>query len=142
MGLALLMAGDRLSEGSRRFPGYARGLAKADLAIVIVEAAVAGGFVVSVGASGAGGTPTALAAAASLARLLTGDLAVAFWGSFVACGLGGAAACRSGLDVIGPSCAFGCGRRVGSDSAGGFFLRWCVVEAGAHPAVMTFSGVM
>ncbi len=136
------MAGDRLSEGSRRFPGYARGLAKADLAIVIVEAAVAGGFVVSVGASGAGGTPTALAAAASLARLLTGDLAVAFWGGFVACGLVAPLLVEAGLMLSGrraPLVAVGASALI---LAGGFFLRWCVAEAGAHPAVMTLSGVM
>lgn len=141
-GLALLLAGDRLSEGSRRFPGYARGLAKADLAIVIVEAAVAGGFVVSVGASGAGGTPTALAAAASLARLLTGDLAVAFWGGFVACGLVAPLLVEAGLMLSGrraPLVAVGASALI---LAGGFFLRWCVAEAGAHPAVMTLSGVM
>lgn len=141
-GIALLMAIDRLGESSRRFCGYARGLARADLVVMIAEAAAVIGFVVSVGASGEGGTPTALAATASLTRLLAGDLAVVFWGGFIVCGLAAPLLIESGLVLSrrrAPLVAVGASALV---LAGGFFLRWCVVEAGAHPAVMTLAGVM
>lgn len=141
-GIALVMGADRLSEGSRFFSGFAMGLAKADVVVVLVEMAVAIGFIVSGGFASSGETPTALAAAASLSRLLSGDLSAAFWGGFVACGLAAPLVIETGAVLFRrsvPLVTLGASALI---LVGGFFLRWCIVEAGVHPVVMTLaSGV-
>ncbi len=138
-GIALVMAADKLSEGSRLFSGYSRVLAKADLAVIVVEALVLAGFTLSIAAAGADSTPTAIAAASSLDRLLAGDLSVAFWGGFVICGLAAPLLIEVGLTLFGRDASMVSLCATTLVLVGGFALRWCIVEAGAHPVAMTLA---
>lgn len=139
-GIALVMAADKLSEGSRLFSSYSKVLVKADLAVIIVEALVLVGFAVSIAAAGADSTPTAIAAASSLDRLLLGDLSVAFWGGFVICGLAAPLLIEVGLTLFGRDASMVSLCATTLVLVGGFALRWCIVEAGAHPVAVTLAG--
>ena len=116
-------------------PARARALAFADMLAIVAEAAsflllAAGAFDAS--ASAATGTQESLAL--SVRTLLFGDDAWVLWLAFLGFGIVGAFALE-GLFAARPR-----NRTAGLAAcacvlAGGFALRWCVLEAGLHPVV-------
>ena len=122
---------------SAAFEPWLRGLVRADVAVILLEAACAAGFVITA-LSIDPALSAAPAAKASAMRLLAGDLAFAWWGGLVLAGMvaplviellmlrRARALAPYSLQALLPAlCAF----------VGGFSLRYCVVMAGMHPAL-------
>ncbi len=113
----------------------------ASASAVLADATGATGVTGATGTTGVTGvtgvTGTALAAARSAEWLLRGSGAPLFWGGFLGLGLvvplvAETVALR--LRSISANVALGLAACV---LAGGFALRWCVVEAGMHPVLTT-----
>lgn len=139
-GLAIVAAAAQVSDAAELFAAALRRLTAADAVVIAVEAVAAGLLVASVmqlaNAQGAFDN-TATVAAASATELLSGGSAWVFWGVFFAVGLavplvaeavlfvqshrGGRIPAKASLAV---SCCV---------LAGGFALRFCLIQAGAHP---------
>lgn len=140
-GIALVLGAAQLSGAAGKFGVVMRRLAAADAAVVVAEALAAVALVLGAqgGAGFSAGTPSAAAATAAVAELMTGELAWLFWGGFAAAGL----AAPLVLDVL-----LARGRRPMPGLAlaaaacvlvGGLIMRYCIVEAGMRP-VLAFAG--
>lgn len=125
-GIAILLAISCAAESDTPVLRLVHVLVRADLAVIVLEAAAAALF-----------TGVALAdshpgVAASMQRLVEGDLAAPWWFGFVGCGLVAPLVVELVVERRGPSV-----RRVLAAAAvlvlvGGFCLRAGVVEAGEH----------
>jgi formate-dependent nitrite reductase membrane component NrfD len=128
--LLLLLAFFRQPDGISLWP-YAR-LASAHLPLLVLEIVVLGGYLVLM----ANGTPTA---AASAARLISGDYALIFWGGVVVAGLllplvlefalRGRASWNS-MAIYATACM-----------VGALALRFCFLSVGAHPSIQFELGI-
>ncbi|MDR2109325.1 MAG: polysulfide reductase NrfD [Coriobacteriales bacterium] len=101
-------------------------LTKAHLPLLVLELAVLIGYLVLM----AGGTQ---AASAGVARLLSGDCSLAFWGGVVAVGL----ALPLGLELVlrGRATWNSTAAYALACMAGGLALRFCFLTVGAHPSM-------
>lgn len=136
-GLAGVLGVAQLAGASGEFTATMRGLSAADGIVVVAEAVAAAVFVFLVSAgSEVVENGTTAAAAQSIAALVSGGRAWLFWGGFVLVGL----AVPLVLDVLlaranrpfpGLSLV-----AAASVLAGGFALRWCIVQAGMHPMLV------
>lgn len=135
-GAALVLATSQFTGADSAFSAVLGRLAGVDAIVIVLEAAVAAVFV-GTALAGIGGDfiagRTAEALAASANALVAGEAAWLFWGGFVLAGL----AVPLVLDVVLvwsrcplPSLALAAAACV---LAGGFVMRYCVVEAGMHP---------
>lgn len=150
-GLALVTGAAYVSGAAQVFTAPVRALVRADVAVVVLEAlaafAVVGWPLAAAGEAGADATQMALLASAQ--QLAMGSLASVFWLGFVGCGpvapvvvdvaallvdraapLRKASLARLLVGLL--ACA--------GVLAGGLALRWCLVEAGVHPAASTLFG--
>ncbi|WP_080799217.1 NrfD/PsrC family molybdoenzyme membrane anchor subunit [Arabiibacter massiliensis] len=140
-GIALVLGSAQLSGAAMVFRSTMRRLVAVDAGIVVVEALVAAAFVLAAraGSGFPADTPSAFAASASAATLVSGELAWLFWGGFAAAGL----AVPFALDVLlararrpMPGIALAAAACV---LVGGLIMRYCVVEAGMRP-LLAFAG--
>lgn len=150
-GTATVVGAAHLTGAAKAFSQVMVRLAKADAIVVVLEAlAVVGLVAVTLDGlgveallsatppamEGALGTPTAHAALLSARELVAGQHAWVFWGGVVGAGF----VIPLVLDMIaiprrGNPPALALALAV-SALTGGFALRWCIVEAGLHPAIM------
>lgn len=122
-GCALLACTCVLTGSGEEFASTLRRVQKADVAAIACELAVLAAF----GIAALGGSETARL---SMERLVAGDLAPAFWGAVVALGLVAPGACEAfGKRVSARVAVFACAFVL----VGGFFLRWCIAQAGMPP---------
>lgn len=138
-GIALVLGAAQLSGAAGAFSAVVRRLAAADAAVIVLEVLAAAaylGFSWADSAAGATASGTGMAAAASVQALATGSHAGLFWGGFVLAGL----AVPLVLDMVLaharrnlPAAALAAAACV---LAGGFVLRWCLVEAGMQPMLV------
>lgn len=140
-GVACVIGAAHLAGAARLFPGVLRALAAVDAVAIVAEAAAAWGLVAFAAAGGSMGGASQEAAVASAEVLVAGPDAWLFWGGFALAGL----VVPFALDLVLararrplPHAALAAAACV---LAGGFAMRWCVVAAGAHPALQTM-GVM
>lgn len=146
-GIALALVAAFASRTMSAFASTLVGLAKADAAVIAVEAVVGVFCLLSVwGAAGGAAGPsdgTDQAALESLGSLLAGPWAVLFWAGFAVVGLavpfvhdviiGRSARAAASVARTAPSTLFVLGT-AGCVLVGGFVLRLMVVGAGIHPA--------
>ena len=159
-GAAVVAGSAAVSGAMRAFSATIRRIAVLDMAVIALEAALTAvvivsssyavgadcATIVSSGAAAAFGengpaSATALAAAESVRRLLTGPVGGAFWSCFVLVGVVGAFALdgavavlraeRKGAVLLAAFCVL----------VGAYALRYCVVAAGVQPAATTLLGV-
>ena len=144
-GTALVLAAGQFSGAARLFGRVFRRLAFADAVAIILEILVAAAYVavvLGVALPGAVSVPedsgTLEALAASAQALTAGSAAWAFWGVFAVGGLAVPlaldAAFARGRAALKPRAVLAASACV---LAGGFALRYCVVEAGLHPVLQT-----
>ena len=145
-GLALATGLAAVSETARTFATTLHRLQTADMVVIALEAALVAAWLTGVPAADV--TATAQAAAASAAQLLSGPLAPAFWGGFVAIGLAvpfcveataaaawSARPAASGAITLRRETWRRAALAIASLSvlAGGFLLRYLVVTAALQP---------
>ncbi|OUO91816.1 polysulfide reductase [Gordonibacter sp. An230] len=140
-GAACVIGAAHLAGAARLFPGVLRRLAAVDAVAVVAEVVAATGLVTFALAGGSMGGASREAAVASAEMLVAGPNAWLFWGGFALAGL----VVPFALDLVlarahrpRPYAALAAAASV---LVGGFVMRWCVVVAGAHPALQTM-GVM
>lgn len=125
-GIALLVCAVALTGSSEAFASTLRRMQKADAVVIACELVVLALFV----ASAYTGSETARLSAE---RLVQGDLAAVFWGLAVAFGLIVPLVCEMLNGKTGMRAAVVAGVLV---LVGGFFLRWCIVQAGTAPDIV------
>ncbi|WP_139652119.1 NrfD/PsrC family molybdoenzyme membrane anchor subunit [Raoultibacter phocaeensis] len=125
-GLALLVCVIVLTGSGDEFTTTLRRIQKADAVIIVCELAVLALFV----ASAVFGGDTARLSAE---RLIQGDLASVFWGCVVVLGLAAPLVLEAVNRAMNPYAVIATGGLV---LAGGYFLRWCVAEAGMAPDIV------
>lgn len=141
-GAACLLGMAQVNGMALQFAGVMRRLVVADAVVIVLEVLAVAALVASVGVSGAGGAggemlnPTAAAAVDAVRNLLWGQQAYLFWAVFILAGL----AVPLLLDIVlaraSRSLPMVALAASGCVLAGGFVLRFCIVEAGLHPALM------
>lgn len=134
-GIACALAVSQVTGAGRAFGSVMRVLASADAVVVAVEAAVVLAYVVTIGVAATDASATGAAAEVSLQQLLWGSDAWLFWGCFALVGLAVPFALdlafarryrgAAGVAMASAVCVL----------AGGLALRFCIVEAGLHPAL-------
>ena len=136
-GFALVVGAAQFSEAAGAFASVLSRSALADAGVIVAEALAAVALLATVvhAAQAGGANGTTVAAAESVRQLACGVQAPLFWGGFVTLGL----AIPLCIEVAGamlhrlPSVAIlGLAASV---LVGGFALRWCIVNAGMHPAL-------
>lgn len=140
-GIALVVGIAHLGDAARVFPSLFRRMIACDALVVALEAAVVAAFLAACG--GAAALPasgTAEAAASSYAQLVAGSNAELWWVGFVGFGL----AVPLVLEVLLLRMRLALrGLTLGVAACvlfGGFVMRFCIVEAGAHPVLALFGG--
>lgn len=125
-GLALLVCVVVLTGSQDEFASTLRRIQKADAVIIACECVVLALFV----ASAAFGGDTARMSAE---RLVQGDLAGMFWGSVVVLGLAAPLVLEAANRAMNSYAIIAAGALV---LVGGYFLRWCIAEAGMAPDIV------
>lgn len=125
-GIALLVCAVVLTGSSEEFASTLRRMQKIDAVVIACELVVLVLFV----ASAYVGSETARLSAG---RLVQGDLAAAFWGFAVVLGLIVPLVCEMLNGKAGMRSAVVAGILV---LVGGFFLRWCIAQAGMAPDIV------
>ena len=141
-GTAAALGAAQLSGAAQAFGATVRALAAADAAIIVAEVLVVAAFVATLlAAAGTVQTGTDAATAASARQLLAGADAWLFWGVFAVGGMVAPLALDAVLFRARRPLPLAALAAAGCALAGGFALRFCIVEAGAHP-VLAAAGVL
>lgn len=126
-GIALMVCAVVLTGSGGEFKATLQRMQKIDAAVIVCEILLLGLFVLAAFL----GSETARMSAE---RLLAGDLAALFWGIVVVLGLVVPLACEALNRRMGARAAVFSGILV---LAGGFFLRWCIAQAGMAPDIVS-----
>lgn len=125
-GVAVLLVVSLFSEADAQVLRCTRDLLRVDLAVIVLEAAVAALFAWLALANAHPGV------AVSMERLIEGDLVALWWVGFVACGLLVPCAVELTVERRGPDARMTLVAAAVLVLVGGFCLRAGIVEAGAH----------
>ncbi|MBQ3106907.1 MAG: polysulfide reductase NrfD, partial [Eggerthellaceae bacterium] len=146
-GLSAVMLSAALSGGQAAFAETLRRLMKCDIATIAAEAVALAAYAFAcVGMLTQSDSATAVAGAASAARLLAGDLSLGLWGGFALCGLAVPAVLETAA-LRSAAIGSALGRAEGASASvmlvvsalvlvGACIMRYCVVQAGMHPSVL------
>lgn len=137
-GLVVFVAMIKAYGASRVFRSYARTLVKVDMAVIVLELLCAMAIALAFVATPADG-PTIAAGAYSALRMIAGEYAWVWWGAFLGFGI----VATFVFDILILRTDGGSNGRLWSTvasvfcvMAGAFALRFCVIMAGDHPAMV------